>query len=234
MSKKKIILILFSLLLVILFTMSGFLFYLKNINLADLIAGTYLSKVEYYNYPSDNEYIEKHGAQAHEYFSIRPQFFQRLIIITPINEREVNLRVYIANEKGDTFEQTYDNLMLTATLSELFEYKFNDARLSIRLNHKDTFPSIIYIEKNSNDVFMSIHGIENQSNQLAEMINYDPSNYSPYADYTRQKVCNKTSNDWKQVVREQLHQTIITKEKQKEELIHELKNTQEYYDFFRR
>lgn len=234
MTKKKIILILFFILLVILFIMGGFLLYLKSINLADLVAGTYLSKVEYYTYPSDNEYIAKHGAQAHEYFSNRPQFFQRLIIITPINESEVNLHVYIANEKGDTFEQTYDDLILTATLSDLFEYQFNDTPLSIRLNRKDTFPSIIYIEKNSNDVSMSISWIETQSHQLAKMINYDPSNYNPYADYTRQKVCNKTSDDWKQVVREQLQQAVDDQKKRKEEILQDLKNTKEYYDVFMR
>lgn len=236
MSKKKIILILISILLVILFIMGGFLFYLKSINLANLVSGTYLASVENYDYTpeADERYIAEHGAQAHEYFSNRPQFFQRLIIITPINEKEVNLHVYIANEKGDTFEQTYNNLMLTASLSDLFEYQFNDTPLSIRLNHKDTFPSRIYIEKNSNDVSLSISGIETQSNQLAKMINYNPSNYSPYADYTRQKSCNKTSDDWKQVVHEQLNQTIITKKKEKEEFIQELKNTQEYYDVFMR
>ena len=236
MSKKRIILILFSILLVILFIMGGFLFYLKSINLANLVSGTYLTSVENYDYTpeADERYIAEHGAQAHEYFSNRPQFFQRLIIITPINEKSVNLHIYIANEKGDTFEQTCNNLMLTTSLPDLFEYQFNDAPLSIRLNKKDTVPSIIYIEKNSNDVSLSISGIDTQSNQLAEMINYDPSNYNPYADYIRQKLCNKTSDDWEQIVHEQLQQAVDDQKKRKEKILQDLKNTQEYYDVFMR
>lgn len=236
MSKKKIILILFSILLVILFIMGGFLSYLKSINLANLVSGTYLAPVENYDYTleGDERYIAEHGAQAHEHFANRPQFFQRLIEITPVNENSVNIHVYVANEKGDTFEHCYSNLTLFTNIKNLYEYQFNSEKLPIYFDDKEEhfLSSVLLIEKNRDKIAIHLPSYEPYNDdELSHKISGFSASYTH--NYTRQED-PKTFEEWKQIVHEQLQQAVDDQKKRKAKVLQDLKNTQEYYDAFMR
>lgn len=140
----------------------------------------------------------------------------------------VMVHIYVANEKGDYFERIYTNVKVSATINDIYAYRFNSSTLSLRLNptenNNTSIPFIMILEKNRNIASIRLSTVDSNTPLEKKFSSMPDTN-----EYIRQSD-TQTFDSWKQLVHTQLQKAVDDREIRLAEVTQSLKNTQEYYN----